>query len=219
MAPAIILDVDGTLVDSNDAHAHAWVEALAEQGERVPLERVRPLIGMGGDKVVPALLGLPSESPRGRDLSERRGRIFRERYLPHLRPFPAVPALLERMQACGLQLVVASSSNAEEVQSLLEIAGAAGLVGERTSVDDARHSTPDPDIVRAALEASGRAPAEVLLLGDTPYDVAAAARAGIGTVALRCGGWSYTDLAGAVSIYDDPADLLSHYDDSPFACS
>jgi len=214
---AVILDVDGTLVDSNDAHAHAWVEALTEQGLNIPFERVRPLIGMGGDKVVPELTGEAQDSPRGEALSERRAAIFQERYIPRLRAFPGVRALLERMRSDGLALVVASSAKEDELATLLQIAGAADLVEETTSADDAEHSKPDPDIVAAALRATRCPPTAVLMLGDTPYDVEAAGKAGVGTVAFRCGGWPDDRLAGAVALGDDPGDLLARYDDSPFA--
>ena len=214
---AVILDVDGTLVDSTDAHARAWVEALADQGIDVPFERVRPLIGMGGDKVLPELTGLSQGNPRGKALSDRRATIFRERYLSDLRPFPKARELLERMRGERLTLVVASSSKEDELRPLLQIAGAADLVEQWTSADDAPESKPDPDIVAAALQRTGQAAAAALMLGDTPYDIEAAARTGVGGVALRCGGWPDERLAGALAIYDDPADLLAHFGASPFA--
>lgn len=214
---AVILDVDGTLVDSNDAHARAWVDALAEHGHRVAFADVRRLIGMGGDKLLPKVTGLSDESPEGRRISERRSAIFIERYLPALRPTPGARALLERMRRDGLTLVVASSAKADELGPLLEIAGAKHLIEETTSSDDAERSKPDPDIVRAALEKTGCPPGDVLMLGDTPYDVEAATRAGVGTIALRCGGWTDDRLRGAVAIYDDPADLLARWDTSLLA--
>ena len=213
----VILDVDGTLVDSNDAHARAWVEALAEHGRTVPFDRVRPLIGMGSDKLLPEVAGVDRESDEGKAIAERRKAIFHERHLPRVRACPGVRELLERMRREGLELVVASSAEREELEPLLERAGAADLTGAETSSDDAERSKPDPDIVRAALERSGRAPDEVLMLGDTPYDLEAAGRAGVGVVALRCGGWGDADLDGAVAVYDDPADLLARFEDSPLA--
>src|SRR5829696_4296497 len=106
----IILDIDGTLVDSNDAHARAWVEALAEHGIQVPFEKVRRLIGMGGDKLMPRVCGIREDSPEGKKISKRRKEIFRERYLPSLRPCRGARELLQRMHAGGLKLVVASSA-------------------------------------------------------------------------------------------------------------
>jgi HAD superfamily hydrolase (TIGR01509 family) len=214
---AAILDVDGTLVDSNDAHAKAWVEALHEHGYDVPYERLRPLIGMGGDNLLPEVIGVEKDDPVGERLSKRRGEIFKERYLETIKPFPGTRELLKRMRADGLQLAVASSAQEDELKPLLEIAGAADLIGSKTSSDDAESSKPDPDIIHAALQRLKMAPGEALMLGDTPYDVEAARRAGVGTVAFRCGGWKDHGLKDAIAVYDGPADLLARFDDSPFA--
>jgi HAD superfamily hydrolase (TIGR01509 family) len=211
----VILDVDGTLVDSNDAHARAWVEALAEHGIEVAFEEVRPLIGMGGDKLLPEVSGIREDTPEGEKIGKRRGEIFKERYLPTLKAFPSARELLRRMRDEGLKLVVASSAKEDELNPLLKIAGASDLVEEKTSSDDAERSKPDPDIVKAALESSGLGPDEVVMLGDTPYDVESASRAGVRVVAVRSGGWEDGDLSGAIAIYDDTADLLAHYDSSP----
>lgn len=214
---AVILDVDGTLVDSNDAHARAWVEAFSEAGRQVDYEQVRRLIGKGGDKLMPEVSGVEKESEEGRRISERRSAIFQERYLPAVRAFPHTRELLQRIRASGLTLVVASSAAGDELGPLLEAAGAADLVADQTSSSDADSSKPDPDIVQAALDKAGLRPDECLMLGDTPYDVEAAGRAGVGVVALRCGGWDDQGLAGALAVYADPADLLEHYDESPLA--
>jgi HAD superfamily hydrolase (TIGR01549 family) len=211
----LILDVDGTLVDSNDAHARSWVDALAEAGISVSLERTRSLIGMGSDKLLPELAGIEVDSEQGQRLSEHRAAIFKERYLPYLAAFPRVRDLLLRLRADGVKLVVASSAREDELQTLLEIAGAADLVAERTSSSDADRSKPDPDIVQVALESGGCPSDATLMLGDTPYDIEAARKAGIGVIAVRCGGWGDAGLSGALAIYADPADVLAHYDGSP----
>jgi HAD superfamily hydrolase (TIGR01509 family) len=214
---AVILDVDGTLIDSNDAHAAAWVDACREAGHEIAFDTVRRLIGKGGDKVLPELTGIEEDTPQGRRISQRRGDIFRTRYLPGLRPFPRARDLLLRMKADGLALVVASSAGSEDLGLLLDQAGVRDLIEEQASSSDAGESKPDPDIVQAALRSAGAAPAEAVMLGDTPYDVESAGRAGVRCVALRCGGWDDAGLRGAVAIYDDPADLLRRYDESPFA--
>lgn len=211
----IVLDVDGTLVDSNDAHTHAWVEALAANGVHVPFAKVRRLIGMGGDKLLPLVSGLQEDSPKGEQISKRRGEIFAQKYLSTLHPSPGAKDLLIHMRAKGLRLVVASSAKDDELKPLLKICGADALIEDKTSSDDADRSKPDPDIIHAALKNLGIPLAEVVMLGDTPYDVEAATRAGIATIALRCGGWHDNDLAGALAVYQDPADLLAHYDNSP----
>jgi phosphoglycolate phosphatase-like HAD superfamily hydrolase len=215
--PAVILDVDGTLVDSNDAHAQAWVEAFAESGITVDYDHVRRAIGMGGDKLMPYVAGISESAPKGKRISDRRGEIFRTTYLPAVRALPGARELLERFIADGFVLSVASSAAEEELQPLLERGGVADLIPHRTSSDDASRSKPDPDIVRAALQQAAVAPGEAIMLGDTPYDVEAAQRAGIAIVGLECGGWSRDALAGAIEVYRDPVDLLVHYDDSPFA--
>ena len=214
---AVLLDVDGTLVDSNDAHARAWVAALAAHGHAVTFEDVRPLIGMGGDKLLPRVSGVAEDTADGRKISEDRGRIFQERYLPHLRPFPRARELAERMRDDGLALAVASSAKVDELKALLTIIGVEWLIPKTTSSDDAERSKPDPDIVHAALLKTGCDPAATLMLGDTPYDLEAARKLGIGTIALRCGGWREPNLRGALAIYEDPADLLAHYEQSPLA--
>src|SRR5207248_8885431 len=213
----VILDVDGTLVDSNDAHAHAWVEALAENGVQVPFEKVRRLIGMGGDKLLPLVCGLQEDSSRGQQISKRRGEIFQRKYLPALRAFPGAKELLGAMHARGLRLVVASSAKADELKPLLHVCGADAVIENKTSSDDADRSKPDPDMVHAALNDLGLPPTETLMLGDTPYDLEAATRAGVGLIALRSGGWSEDELSGALAVYQDPADLLARYDTSPLA--
>lgn len=213
----MILDVDGTLVDSNDAHAHAWVAAFATEGITVAFDRVRRAIGMGGDKLLPAVSGLGEDSPLGKKISEQRGKIFREQFLPRLRPFPATRALVERFLADGLTLAIASSAKEDELHPLLEVANVADLIPIRTSSDDAEQSKPDPDIVHAALDRAKSDRERTVMVGDTPYDVQAALRAGIRIVGFRSGGWDDTDLAGAVEVYDGPEDLLTRYDLSVFA--
>lgn len=215
MRRAVIFDVDGTLVDSNDAHARAWVDALAEAGHETAFERVRPLIGMGGDKLLPAAAGLAADGDEGEAVARRRGAIFREHYLPHVRAFAGARALVARLKERGLRLAVASAAEERDLRPLLAVAGAEDLIDVRTSADDAARSKPDPDIVAAALRRLGHAARDAVMVGDTPYDVEAARRVAVDCVALRCGGWSDRDLAGAVAVYDDPQDLLRQLDRSP----
>ncbi len=213
----VLLDIDGTLVDSNDAHARAWVEALAEAGHDVPFERVRRLIGMGGDQLLPEVIGLEKDTPEGQRISDRWVAIFKEKYLSGLRPFPQVRQLLMRMREERLPLVAATSAKADQLDALLDIAGVKDLIKEETTSDDVEESKPEPDIVRAGLRKLGCDASEAVMLGDTPYDIEAAGKSGVGVIALRCGGFDDSDLAGALAIYDDPADLLAHYDESPLA--
>jgi len=213
---AVIFDVDGTLVDSNDAHAHAWVQALTESGRRVEFSRVRPLIGMGGDKLIAQLTGLSIDSPEGQAIAARRREIFSRDHLPTLKPTRGAHALLEWLRDDRKTLLVASSAEDDELQKLLEVAGASRLIESAASSDDADRSKPDPDIVHAAITRAKVPVAEIIMVGDTPYDVEAALRAGIEVIGLRSGGWSDQELTGAAAVYADPADLLDHYDLSPF---
>jgi len=214
---AVIFDVDGTLVDSNDAQARSWVDALKEFGYSVPYEKVRPLIGMGGDKVLPETIGVQKDSEKGKQISKRRSEIFKEKYLPNVKPFPDAQKLLDRMREQGLKLAIATSAQPDELRPLLQIVGAADLIEDKTSARDVKSSKPDPDVMQVALKRVGYPPNEVVMIGDTPYDIEAARKVGVGTIAFRCGGWSDSDLAGAIAIYNDPADLLAHYDSSPLA--
>jgi len=214
----VVLDVDGTLIDSNEAHAHAWVQAMHENGYEVPFQKVAPLIGMGGDKVLPETIHVEKNSEIGQRISKRRKAIFKEMYLPHLRAFPRTLDLLRRMREQGLKLVIATSAEPDELQGLLHVidAHAQDLFENETTAKDASHSKPDADVMRAAIERIQLPPQELLMLGDTAYDIEAAAKVHIGTVALRSGGWSDQDLKGAIAIYDAPADLLEHFASSPF---
>jgi HAD superfamily hydrolase (TIGR01509 family) len=217
MPRAAILDVDGTLVDSNNAHAQAWVTAFNEAGLDVSSDRVRRAIGMGGDKLIPHVSGLTADSKAGRRISARRGEIFRSEFLPHLSPFPRVRELVEQFLADDFRVVVASSADAEELDALLEIADIADLLHGRSSSKDANRSKPDPDIVVAALTRSGADPSQAIMVGDTPYDVEAALAAGIEIVGVESGGWGSADLRGAIEIHAGVADLWAHYHDSIFA--
>ena len=214
MLEGVIFDIDGTLVDSNDAHAQSWVDTFAEAGYDVPFDVVRPLIGMGADKLLPKTIGVKHDSEEGKKLIKRRSEIFRKKYLPTLRPLEGSRALVLRVRADGLKAIVATSAKDEELQGLLKAAEVADLMEEKATASDAKRSKPDPDIVEAAIEASGISPRNLVMIGDTPYDIEAATRAKVRTIAFRSGGWSDAHLRGAVEIYGGPADLLAHYDSS-----
>jgi len=211
----VILDVDGTLVNSNDAHARAWVRALEQTGTRVPFERVRRLIGMGGDKLIPALTGLDADGVAGKRLAERRRAIFAADYLPLLDEQPGAHSLLLMLKERGLRAVVSSSAEEGELGEILRVARPEGLIEHAVSKDEAGRSKPDEDGIHAALRHLGLPAGEVVMIGDTPYDIEAASRAGVATIALRCGGWSAQDLADAIAVYDDPQDLVNDFDASP----
>ena len=214
MLQGVIFDIDGTLVDSNDAHAKSWVDTFAEAGYDVPFDVVRPLIGMGGDKLLPKAARIEADSEEGKKLSKRRMEIFREKYLPHLKALPGSRALVLRVRKEGLSPVVATSAKDKELQSLLKAAQVNDLMDEKATASDAKRSKPDPDIVRAAIDESGISRDNLVMIGDTPYDVEAATRAGVRIIAFRSGGWTDEQLNGAAEFYNGPQDLLDHYESS-----
>ena len=217
-ATGVLLDIDGTLLDSNDAHAQSWVEIFRRYGYDIPFGRVRPLIGKGGDKLLPELTGIDSEAGEGKQMTEERKQLFLRYYLLKLRPTNGARDLVERLRDDGFRLVVATSSSGDELDRLLRQARVDDLIEQATSSSDAEDSKPDPDIIQAALKKGKLRPQEAVMLGDTPFDIEAAAHAAVPTIALRCGGWwDDAALAGAVAIYDDPATLLADIDRSPLA--
>lgn len=211
----IIFDIDGTLIDSNDAHAEAWRLGLKENGIEVDFASVRKLIGMGGDQLLPVIADIDSESDLGREASKAKERIFKERFLGTLRPFPEARELVAELSGRGLKLAVASSAAKRELSEFLAIIGVEDYFEATTSADDAESSKPEPDIVLAALRRLGLSGDEVIMIGDTPYDIEAAERAGVRSIAVRCGGWKDRELSGASAVYDDPKDLLAKLDRSP----
>jgi HAD superfamily hydrolase (TIGR01509 family) len=217
---AVLFDVDGTLIDSNDAHARAWVAAFAEAGYSVPFERVRPLVGMGGDRLLPALVpGLSDETEPGKTIAARRGEIFNERELAGIGPTRGARELLQAVRARGARIVVATSAKKAELAGLLARGELGPLVDVASTSDDAEASKPAPDIVEAALAKAHVAAADAVLVGDTKYDIEAAHRAGVACVALRCGGNDPATLSDAEAVYEDPAELAGALDRAPFAWS
>jgi len=217
---AVIFDVDGTLVDTNDLHTASWVEAFRHFGHEIPFETVRRQMGKGGDQLIPTLLPPDVVERQGDDMKAYRGELFMRDYLPRASAFPEVPALFRRVHAAGQRAVLASSSKANEVERYKEIAGIADLIDGATTADDAEHSKPSPDIFLAALERIAPIPpGEAVVVGDSPFDAEAAAKAGMRAVGLLCGGFTEDDLrkAGFVAVYREPADLLANYERSPLA--
>ncbi|MCY7321621.1 MAG: HAD family hydrolase [Phormidesmis sp. CAN_BIN36] len=214
----ILLDVDGTLVLSNDAHAHAWVEAFAASGYDIQFEQVRPLIGMGGDQVVPRLASeLSGEEGIGKEIADRRKELIINKFSAGLSPAPGSRDFILRLQQEGFKLVVASSATSEELSVLLKAAQVEDLLAEepKTTSDDANQSKPAPDLVQAALKNGKLEPSQAIMLGDAPYDIQAATAAGVNVIVFRCGGFDDAQLSGALAIYDHPADLLAQFERSP----
>jgi HAD superfamily hydrolase (TIGR01509 family) len=211
---AVIFDVDGTLVDSNDLHVEAWREAFAHYGIGLSHDQVHAQIGKGGDQLIPVFLSEDQVEQFGDALDRLRGQIFLRDYLPQVRPFPRVRELFEQLRADGLHIALGTSSKQVELETHVRNLDVEDLVNEATSADDAEHSKPCPDIFEAALgQLEGVYAPEAIVVGDTPFDVLAAARAGMNTVAVLTGGFAEDALrdAGAAAVYLDISDLLDHY--------
>lgn len=215
MAKAAIFDLDGTLVDSNELHVNAWTRAFENAGRPVAPDKIRRQIGKGTDNLVPALIPGADNALIER-LGDEHGRIFKGEHLRAVEPFDGAGELIVATHSAGMQVVFASSASQEEVDHYINLLGVGDLVTATTSIDDVEHSKPAPDIFRAALRKLGCvAPADAVVIGDTPYDIEAAAAAGIAAIAVRSGGFADLDLVGAAAIYDDVKSLLANLPASP----
>jgi HAD superfamily hydrolase (TIGR01509 family) len=218
MSKAVIFDIDGTLIDSVDAHARAWQDAFRDFNHALTFDEIRQQIGKGGDQLMPVFLAQTEIAAQGKDLENHRSRIFKERYLPAVRAFPDVRALFLRLRDDGVRIALASSAKKDEVEVYKKIAGIQDLVEVETSSDDAEKSKPHPDIFVATLaRLGGIQPRDVIVVGDTPYDMEAARKARVPAVGVLCGGFPEASLRqmGCIGIYRGPAHLLSTYDISP----
>ena len=211
---AVVFDVDGTLIDSNDQHALAWLKTFRHFGRELRFEDIRAQIGKGGDQLMPVFLPEDEVAARGEEISQHRSELFRREFLPGLQPFRGVRPLFERIRADGHAIVLASSATGDELERYKEIAGVADLLDGATSGDDAEHSKPAPDIFQKALQKARVRPDEALVIGDTPYDAIAATKAGIRAIGVLCGLFAEADLrrAGCSAVYRDPAHLLERYE-------
>lgn len=216
---AILFDLDGTLVDSNDVHVLAWEEAFAGIGEHFDRQVLHDQIGKGTDMLVPTLLpDLDDDAIEA--LGESHGAIFKRKYLEQVQPFPRARDLLAHVAASGRMVVLASSTSQDDIDHYLEVLNAREIITATTTSDDVERTKPAPDIFAIALGKLGSVTAkEVIVLGDTPYDMEAANACGIAAVALRSGGFPDDVLwnAGAIAIYDDVAALLAGFADSALA--
>ncbi|HEV2545405.1 MAG TPA: HAD family hydrolase [Methylobacterium sp.] len=217
---AVVFDIDGTLLDSVDLHARAWVEAFAHFGIEAKEAEVRRQIGKGGDQLLPVFVDAERLAREGEAIESYRSDLFKRSYLAQAKPFPAVQALLSHVRDAGQTVALASSGKADEVENYQRILGITDLVDVVTTSDDAERSKPHPDIFEAVLGKLPGVPKQaVMVVGDTPYDAQASARAGLSTIGVLCGGFPEAELseAGCVAIYRDPQDLLDGYACSPLA--
>lgn len=215
---AVLFDVDGTLIDSNDLHVQAWLDTFRHFGVEATAEDVRAQIGKGGDQLIPVFVAKADLDRLQPQIERYRGEVYARDYLPKVRAFPGVRALFERLLADGRTLVLASSGKAHEVDHAKEVAGIADLVDAQTTADDVVHSKPKPDIFQAALaKARGVSAEQAIAIGDTPYDAQAARGAGVAIIGLLSGGFPDAALeeAGCIAVYPDLHALLEGYDASP----
>ena len=219
MADVLLVDIDGTLVDSNALHAEAWRRAFEHFGIQVGMDEAWRQIGKGADQLIPAFLSEPDRKRLEPKLKELRKEIFHRDYMERIVPFAGARALLVRVRAHGMKIALATSSDPEDLKTYGKIIGMEDLVDEASSSGDAEASKPEPDIFKAALAKLHMKPEQAIALGDTPWDAQAAGKIGIPTIGLTSGGWRRDDLrdAGCVEVWQDPSDLLHHFEESALA--
>lgn len=209
---AILFDLDGTLVDSNELHVESWDRAFREFGKIFSHEQLRAQIGKGSDNYLPEFLSQDEIEQFGKKLDEYRSHLFKTEYLPRVRPFPKVRPLFECLRRAGKRILLATSGKKSETDHYIKLLGIEDLIEGKTTADDADHSKPAPDIFVAALsKLDGVSPSEAVVIGDTRFDMEAARKAGLSAVGLLCGGAADEQTlrqAGAVAVYRDPAHLL-----------
>ena len=219
MLKAVLCDLDGTLLDSNALHAECWQRSFEHFGYLVDFIAVVKQIGKGGEFMLPSFI--PADKLPGikEDIKAFRARLFHREYIDRVVPFCDARRLLERMRKQDLRIAVATSSEKEDLEIYKTVLKIHDLVEEDVTASDADKSKPEPDIFLAALNSLKLKPDEALALGDTPWDVEAAAKAGVRTVAVLSGGWKREELdeAGALAVFVDVADILRNFEASPFA--
>jgi HAD superfamily hydrolase (TIGR01509 family) len=214
---AVFLDIDGTLVDSNEFHVQAWQEAFTAGGYDVAAARIRTQIGKGADNLIPALIGGVSEDVQSA-LEKKHGEVFGRRYLPQVKAFPGATDFIQKLHAEGVKVLLASSASQSDLTHYVRLLGVSDYLAGSVCADDVARSKPKGDIFQTALEkVKPVEPSQTLAIGDTPFDIIAAAKCRVSTIALLSGGFSENELreAGALSIYEGVGDLLAQIEKSP----
>jgi HAD superfamily hydrolase (TIGR01509 family) len=214
MVTAAILDIDGTLIDTNYHHAVAWFRAFRQHGHVVPIWQIHRHIGMGGDKLVTALLSEEAEEREGDDIRAAEKALYLT-FIEEVEPLRGARALMEDLRDRGSQVVLASSAKEDEVDHYLDLLDARGLADGWTTSADVEATKPDPDLVLAALEKVGSK--DAVMIGDSTWDCQAAKAAGITSIAVLTGGFSSEELreAGAAEVYESIDELRQKLDESP----
>ena len=216
MPPAAVLDIDGTLVDTNFHHAIAWYRAFHQHEVVLPIWRIHRHIGMGGDQLVKALAGERVEDEQGDDIRAAEKVLYSE-LIGEVEPLEGARKLIEDLKERGHAVVLASSAKEDEVDHYLDLLDARELADGWTTSADVEATKPEPDLVMAAIEKAGGG--DAVMVGDTTWDCEAAGRAGVPTVAVLTGGFSEAELrdAGAVVVYGSIDELRRSLDDTPLA--
>jgi HAD superfamily hydrolase (TIGR01549 family) len=218
MPPAAILDIDGTLVDTNYHHAIAWYRAFHQHDVVLPIWRIHRHIGMGGDHLVQALGGERLEEEKGEDIRAAEKVLYAE-LIGEVEPLEGARSLIEDLKGQGHAVVLASSAKEDEVEHYLELLDARELADGWTTSADVEATKPEPDLVQAAIDKAGGG--QAVMVGDSTWDCEAAKRAGIETVSVLTGGFSEAELrdAGAVAVYHSIDDLRESLGETPLAAS
>jgi HAD superfamily hydrolase (TIGR01509 family) len=212
---AALLDVDGTLIDSNYQHALAWYRAFRSHDIVLPMWRIHRAIGMGGDQLVPALVGPELDEEQGADIRAARDEIYTGELIDEVAPLEGAHELIAELKDRGLQVVLASSSPRDELERYLDLLDARELADAWTTKDDVEATKPEPDLILAALEKAQTESA--VMVGDTPWDVEAASKAGVETLCVITGGWSKRELreAGAIAVFESVDELRQRLEETP----
>jgi HAD superfamily hydrolase (TIGR01509 family) len=213
-----VLDIDGTLVDTNYHHAIAWFRAFRQSGIVLPLWRIHRHIGMGGDQLVGALTDEQTEREHGDEIRAAEKTLYLE-LIGEVQPMEGSRELIDDLKRRGHSVVLASSAKDDEVEHYLDLLDARELADAWTTSADVTETKPQPDLVNAALERSGGSREEAVMVGDTPWDVHAAEHAGVQTLTVRTGGFGVDELreAGAAAVFESVAELRSKLDETPLA--
>ncbi len=216
MADVLLTDIDGTLVDSNALHAEAWRRTFEHFGIQIGMDEAWRQIGKGGDQVIPMFVPETDRARLEKPIKEFRKQIFHRDYMSRIVAFSQSRELLQRVKDQKMTIVIASSTEEEDLKTYGKIVGMEDLIDHAATSADAESSKPAGDIFAAALKKANKQADQALALGDTPYDAQAAGKLNIRTIGLTCGGWKRDDLrdAGCIEVWQDPADLLLHFEES-----
>ena len=212
---AALLDVDGTLIDSNYHHALAWYRAFRRHDIVLPLWRIHRAVGMGGDQLVPSLVGPKLDEEQGDDIRAARDEIYTGGLIDEVAPLEGAHELIAELKDRGFRVVLASSSPRNELERYLDLLDARELADAWTTKDDVEATKPEPDLILAALEKAQTESA--VMVGDTPWDVEAASKAGVETLCVITGGWSKQELreAGAIAVFESVDELRQRLEETP----